>query len=55
MLRDYMQTAQDDLQTKEEICNIKQQRLQLAQDEVNVLFVTYFCSQYTIHDTHRFL
>ena len=34
MLQDYMKTAQDDLQTKEEICNVKQQRLQLAQDEV---------------------
>ncbi|XP_076467518.1 protein WWC2-like isoform X2 [Babylonia areolata] len=33
MLKEYLVTAQDDLQAKQEIYNIKEQRLNLAQDE----------------------
>ncbi|XP_047003394.1 protein kibra isoform X1 [Schistocerca americana] len=37
MLRDYLQTAQDVLEAKKEIYDVKQQRLYLAQDEYNHL------------------
>ncbi|XP_014232669.1 protein kibra isoform X1 [Trichogramma pretiosum] len=37
MLRDYLQTAQDALEAKKEIYDVKQQRLCLAQDEYNHL------------------
>ncbi|XP_050458439.1 protein kibra isoform X1 [Cataglyphis hispanica] len=37
MLRDYLQTAQDVLEAKKEIYDVKQQRLCLAQDEYNHL------------------
>ncbi|EEB17221.1 myosin-2 heavy chain, non muscle, putative [Pediculus humanus corporis] len=37
MLRDYLQTAQDALEAKKEIFDVKQQRLYLAEDEYNHL------------------
>lgn len=37
MLREYMSSAQETLEAKQEIYDVKQQRLQLAQDEYNHL------------------
>ncbi|KAL4231016.1 regulation of hippo signaling [Mactra antiquata] len=40
MLKDYLVTAKDDLEAKKEICTVKEQRLQLAQDEYQHLYDT---------------
>ena len=40
MLRQYLFTAQEDLQAKKELVKVKQQRLHLAQDEYNHLNTT---------------
>jgi len=40
MLRQYLFTAQEDLQAKKELVKVKQQRLHLAQDEYNHLNIT---------------
>jgi protein KIBRA len=37
MLRIYLQSAQNDLRAKQELIDVKQQRLSLAQDEYNHL------------------
>ena len=37
MLREYLNSAQDTLEAKREIYDVKQQRLMLAQDEYNHL------------------
>lgn len=37
MLKDYLVSAQDSLEAKREILDVKQRRLLLAQDEYNVL------------------
>ncbi|WAQ99375.1 KIBRA-like protein [Mya arenaria] len=40
MLKEYLGTANDDLEAKKEICTVKEQRLQLAQDEYQHLHDT---------------
>ncbi|KAH3834003.1 protein KIBRA-like isoform X2 [Dreissena polymorpha] len=40
MLKDYLVTAKDDLEAKKEICTVKEQRLQLAQEEFQYLHDT---------------
>ena len=37
MLKDYLQTAKEDLEAKKEILDVKQQRLTMAQDEFLLL------------------
>ena len=39
MLRQYLATAETDLKAKQELVDIKQQRLHLAQDELSALSV----------------
>ncbi len=41
MLKEYLQTAKDDLEAKKEILDIKQQRLTIAQDEFHLLRHAY--------------
>lgn len=41
MLKEYLQTAREDLEAKKEILDIKQQRLTIAQDEFHLLRHAY--------------